>query len=69
MKFLRQSSQDSMAIQSTNAKEESKSERTNEENEELDLETPISIPIRKAPQKWTASEKKIFLSTLEDHGE
>lgn len=69
MKFLRQASQDSMAIQSIKIKEEFKSERITEKNDELDPETPVSTPIRKAPQKWTASEKKIFLSTLEEHGE
>ena len=69
MKFLRQASIDSMSIQSFKTKLESKSERIAEKCDELDPETPVSIPIRKAPQKWTASEKKIFLATLEEHGE
>lgn len=58
MKFLRQASQDSMAIQSTKNK--------SNENAEMDSDTPASA--RKAPQKWTPEEKKIFLSTLEEHG-
>ena len=28
----------------------------------------VSTPSRKAPQKWTSGEKKIFLETLEKHG-
>lgn len=69
MKYLRQESQDSMAIQSIKSKEEPKSKKINDENDEVDADTPASIPVRKAPQKWTAAEKKIFLATLEEHGE
>ena len=64
MKYLRQSSQDSMAIQTTKGKE-----RSIEENCDLDSGANVTTPMRKAPQKWTASEKKLFLSTLEEHGE
>ena len=69
MKFLRQSSQDSMSIQPIKKTEEATTETANEENDELDQEPPVTTPIRKPPQKWTASEKKIFLSTLEEYGE
>jgi hypothetical protein len=68
LQFLRQESQESMSIQSVKTKKESKSGRMNDKNDEVDPDAPSSIPIRKAPQKWTASEKKIFLSTLEEHG-
>lgn len=68
IKFLRQTSQDSMAIQSDKIKEVSKSKRVNGDNDETDTDTPVSTPARKAPQKWTASERNTFLATLEENG-
>ena len=68
MKFLRQSSQDSMAIQRTKIKNEFKSETLRGESEELDSDANASTPMRKAPEKWTTLEKEIFLGTLKQHG-
>jgi hypothetical protein len=70
IKFLRKSSQESMSIQiqPTKLAEETPSEIT-EEIDLPDLDTSLSTPMRKAPQKWTAAEKKIFVDTLEEHGE
>jgi len=68
LKFLRQASQDSMAIQRVKTKEESKTELVREESEEIGSDANASVPIRKAPEKWTAAEKEIFMATLEEHG-
>ena len=68
MKFLRQSSQDSMSIQRTNSTDEVPPEKL-EENNELDPDAALSTSMRKTPQKRTTAEKKIFLDTLEEHGE
>ena len=37
-------------------------------SEAANFESGRSTPIRKAPQKWTAKEKTVFLETLEKHG-
>lgn len=69
-KFLRQASQESMAgtrAKSSAVEEESRSD-VGETTNTLEPENPVT-PVRKAPQKWTAGEKKIFLETLEQHGE
>jgi hypothetical protein len=69
-KFLRMASQESMT--STRAKaptvEESRS-MAPEATKPVEAETTVLTPVRKAPQKWTASEKKVFLETLDLHGE
>jgi hypothetical protein len=69
-KFLRMASQESMT--STRAKapviEESRMMEP-EATKPIEAETPVPTPVRKAPQKWTASEKKVFLETLDQHGE
>ena len=39
-----------------------------ESGKPVDSDSAISTPSRKAPQKWTSAEKKIFLETLEKHG-
>ncbi len=67
IKFLRQASQDSMAIQSTKNRDESKSKCPIDNSDDMDTDTP-SAPVRKAPQKWTAAEKNTFKATLEEHG-
>jgi hypothetical protein len=69
-KFLRMASQESMAgtrAKSSAVEEESRSD-IGEATNTLEPENPVT-PVRKAPQKWTAGEKKIFLETLEQHGE
>lgn len=68
-KFLRMASQESMTSSRSkiSAPEESKSAAT-DTAKHSEADTPITSPIRKAPQKWTASEKKVFLETLEQHG-
>ena len=33
------------------------------------VEAERVTPLRKAPQKWTAAERKVFIETLEMHGE
>lgn len=64
IKFLRKASQESMSIQSIKAKA---SKRMNDENDEMDVDTPASNS-RKAPKKWTAAERNTFLATLEEYG-
>ena len=54
------------AISSVLSKEHSS--KTSESNEGAKEESGRLTPVRKAPQKWTASEKKIFLDSLEKHG-
>jgi len=66
-KFLRVSSQESMTVNRARSmlvggKGEGISSKTD------DSETPTTTPSRKAPQKWTNAEKKIFVDTLEEHG-
>lgn len=68
-KFLRQSSQDAMTSQRSKSTEEDVSEEYSESTRPLDGDSVLSTPVRKPPQKWTAIEKKIFLETLEQHGE
>lgn len=61
-KFLRMATQESMASVSKNKSflevNRSVASKPNESD----------TPVRKAPQKWTLLEKKIFLATLEEHG-
>jgi hypothetical protein len=68
-KFLRPSSQEAMTIQRSKVNEDEGSEENNESTKPPpDTDSLVSTPVRKPPQKWTASEKKIFLDTLELHG-
>lgn len=61
-KYLRLASQESLTNQTV---------RVNLDDKEKvkEVEPGASTPKRPAPQKWTASEKKIFVATLEEHGE
>jgi hypothetical protein len=66
-KLLRTSSQDDM----TSAKQ--KVAEVNQEGDDLEEDEGRTgegkkTPVRKAPQKWTALEKNVFLETLEKHG-
>jgi hypothetical protein len=69
-KFLRMASQESMSG-SARAKsvppEEDRSTVDPEPEEPQELSAP-STPARKAPQKWTTAEKRVFAETLEQHG-
>jgi hypothetical protein len=69
-KFLRTASQESMTINRPKSAvtEESIETESNNTDTAKDMEAGASTPMRKAPQKWTAAEKKIFLETLEKHG-
>jgi hypothetical protein len=70
-KFLRMASQESMsgsARTKTAPPEEDRSTVDPDLEEPQELSTP-STPARKAPQKWTTAEKRIFVETLEQHGE
>ncbi|CAJ1953244.1 unnamed protein product [Cylindrotheca closterium] len=68
-KFLRIASQESMAASQLRSaiigEREVDPFDTQKGN---DAETSGSRQGRKAPQKWTSSEKKIFVATLEEHG-
>ena len=67
-KFLRVSSQESMTVNRARSMlvEGGKGEGISSKTD--DSETPTITPSRKAPQKWTTAEKKIFVDTLEEHG-
>lgn len=68
-KFLRMASQESMIARTkATSTEESKSPAP-DTTKSGDSETAAPTPGRKAPQKWTASEKKVFVETYEQHGE
>jgi hypothetical protein len=64
MKFLRISSQESMAVNRARLAEtdDSRGEAKADDSELM------ASSGRKAPQKWTAAEKKLFVETLEEHG-
>ncbi len=74
-KFLRLASQESMSgvirVKSAPVEEEEEEKEkaiTEPEPEELhELNSPPT-PVRKAPQKWTTAEKRIFAETLEQYG-
>jgi len=62
-KRLRKSSQEALMNPIERAKLEEK-----EKAKIAETEPGASTPKRQAPQKWTATEKKIFVETLEEHG-
>lgn len=68
-KFLRMSSQESMAVSQMRSAiiGEGKADPS-DKNKVNDTDSTVSKQSRKAPQKWTNAEKKIFVATLEEHG-
>eukprot|EP00526_Cylindrotheca_closterium_P001446 CAMPEP_0113639856 /NCGR_PEP_ID=MMETSP0017_2-20120614/20916_1 /TAXON_ID=2856 /ORGANISM="Cylindrotheca closterium" /LENGTH=1824 /DNA_ID=CAMNT_0000551105 /DNA_START=3755 /DNA_END=9229 /DNA_ORIENTATION=+ /assembly_acc=CAM_ASM_000147 len=68
-KFLRIASQESMAASQMRSAiiGEGKTDPFDRQKG-MDVETSGSRQGRKAPQKWTSAEKKIFVATLEEHG-
>jgi hypothetical protein len=68
-KFLRASTQEAMTSQRSKSVEDEVSEEITESTKPLEADSLVSTPVRKPPQKWTATEKSIFLETLELHGE
>lgn len=62
-KLLRTSSQDTVF----DVKEQGESDGEDEAKSSEDARDKTT-PARRAPQKWTASEKQVFLDTLEKHG-
>ena len=69
-KFLRMTSQESIseiARAHLAPIEEELSPVDAEPDEPQELSAP-STPVRKAPQKWTTAEKRVFAETLEQHG-
>ena len=70
-KYLRMALQESMSgvTRAMNAPIEEGKATTEPEPEEPQEQNVPSTPARKAPQKWTAAEKRIFAETLEEHGE
>jgi hypothetical protein len=71
-KFLRMASQESMSgagrVTSTPVEDEKVLVPVEPEQEESQELPSPSTPVRKAPQKWTTAEKKIFAETLELYG-
>eukprot|EP00980_Cylindrotheca_fusiformis_P021490 scaffold8353_cov138-Cylindrotheca_fusiformis.AAC.21 len=65
-KFLRMSSQESMAGIKVVARDEPNESK--DVSRSVDSEAGPTPSSRKAPQKWTAAEKRIFVETLEEHG-
>lgn len=68
-KFLRMASQESMAASQMRSAIIGEGNADQFDAQTVnDLETSGSRQSRKAPQKWTSSEKKIFVATLGEHG-
>lgn len=68
-KYLRLASQESMAPPSTKSPTVDEAKKGKDLGSEDRRESGPTTPVRKPPQKWTAAEKKIFVETLEQHGE
>jgi hypothetical protein len=68
-KFLCQASQESLSgMHLLKVPVEPGKAASEEASKPVEMEGAAQTPIRKAPQKWTTAEKKIFLDTLEEHG-
>lgn len=70
-KFLRMASQDSMSgvTRPKITPFDDEILPGDPEPEDAQEDSAPSTPVRKAPQKWTTAEKRIFAETLEQHGE
>jgi hypothetical protein len=67
-KLLRTSSQEDVTSAKLKTVSELQQEGDDFEEDVQRMDESKKTPVRKAPQKWTDLEKKVFLDTLEKHG-